>query len=97
VAGIRDHRKLGVRDELDGFNGVLKANKIVISLNDENRRLDRSQLCLRKSSPLNAANLVINLGSVIWIGCYFLVTLSLKLDAPGLGGRRMIKLRDLSV
>jgi hypothetical protein len=31
VAGIRDYGKLGVGDELDSFNGVLKADKIAIS------------------------------------------------------------------
>jgi len=59
VAGIRDHRKLGVRDELDGINGVFEANKIVISLKDEKRRFDGSQLFFRKAFPLNAANLFI--------------------------------------
>ena len=40
VAGGRDHREFGVGDELDGLNGVLKADKIVISEKDENRRFD---------------------------------------------------------
>jgi len=40
VAGGRDHGELGVGDELDGLNGVLKADKIIISEKDENRRLD---------------------------------------------------------
>ena len=90
MAGIRDHGKLGVRDELDGFNGMFEANEIVISLNDENRYFDGSQFFFREAFPLNAANLVINLGPVIWIGGDFLVTFSLKLDISGLSGRRMI-------
>ena len=97
MAGAWDYRKLGVRDELDGFNGVLQANKIVISLNDENRRFDGSQLFSRKAFPLNAANLGIDLGPVIWIVCDSLVAFSLKLDVSGLGGRRMIIVRDLRV
>ena len=72
MAGIRDHRKLGVRDELDGFNRMLEANKIVISLKDENRRLDASQFFFGEAVPLNAANLVINSGPVVWIGGDFL-------------------------
>lgn len=42
VAGIRNHGKLGVGDELDGLNGALKAEKIVISEKDENRRFERA-------------------------------------------------------
>jgi len=40
VASIRDHRELGVGDELEGLKGVFKADKIVISEGDENRRFD---------------------------------------------------------
>ena len=53
MTGIRNHGKLGVRDDLKGFEGVLKTDKIVISENDENRRFYRSQLIFRKSSPLH--------------------------------------------
>jgi hypothetical protein len=39
VAGGRDHGgELGVGNEPEGFNGVLKADKIVISEKDENRK-----------------------------------------------------------
>ena len=36
MAGRRDHSEFGVGDELDGLNGVLGADKIVISEKDEN-------------------------------------------------------------
>ncbi len=53
VAGGRDHGELGLGDELDGLNRVLQADKIVISEKNEHRRLDGSQLLVRKSFPLN--------------------------------------------
>ena len=40
VAGIGDHGKLGVGNELEGLNSMLKGDKIVISENDENRYFD---------------------------------------------------------
>ena len=40
VAGGRDHGELGVGDELESLKGVFKADKIVISEGDENRRFD---------------------------------------------------------
>ena len=42
VAGVRDHGELGIRDEPEARNGVLHADKVVISDGDENGRLDRS-------------------------------------------------------
>src|SRR5262249_14496076 len=62
---------------------------------DENRRFDCSQLFVRKSSPLIVENLVPNLGPVIRIDSHFLVVFSLKLDAPGVRGRREIGAQDL--
>ena len=86
-----------MRNKLDGFNRVLEANKIVISLKDEKRHSDRSQFFFRKSLPLNAANLLINRRPVIWIGRHFLVVFSLKLDVSGLGGGGVIIVRGLRI
>ena len=97
VAGIRDHSKLGVGDELEALNGVLSPDKIVISDDDEKRRFDRSQLFLRKPFPLNAANLLLNPGPVIRVGRHSPVILSLKLDAPGLGRRQVLRMHRLRV
>jgi hypothetical protein len=91
VAGVRDHGKLAVGNELEGLKRVFKADKIMISYGDENRRFDGKQFFVRKSFPLNAANLAPKLGPVIRIGSHFLVVFSLKLDAPGVRGRRVVK------
>src|SRR5215831_15813942 len=72
---------------------MFEANKIVISLNDKNRRFDGSQLFFRKALPLNAANLAVDLGPVIWIGCDSHVAFSLKLDVSGLRRGRMVIVR----
>jgi hypothetical protein len=42
VTGIGDHGKLGVWDEVEALNRVLKLDKVAISESDEYRRLDRS-------------------------------------------------------
>jgi hypothetical protein len=41
--------------------------------------------------------LVKNLGPVVWIRSHFLVVFSLKLDVPGISGRRVVKVRCLRV
>src|ERR1700733_2575268 len=76
---------------------MLKTDKIVISDSDENRRFDGSQLFVRKPSPLNAAHLAPKLGPVIRIGSHFLIAFSLKLEAPGVSGRRDAKAQHFHI
>jgi len=94
VAGGRDHSELGVGDELNGVNGVFKADKIAVSQNDEKGRFDGSQFFLRKSLPLNASKFVKHFGPVVWIGSHFFVVFSLKLDVFGISRRRVLKVRQ---
>lgn len=46
VAGIRDHRKFSVGDEPKALDGMLHADKIVISNKNEKRHFDRRQLLI---------------------------------------------------
>lgn len=90
-SGIREHGKLGVGDEIEALNSMLKLDNIPISERYEHRGFDRSQLFVRKSFPLKPSKVVKNLGRVLWIGNHSLVVLALIWDIAGLDGWWLVK------
>jgi hypothetical protein len=88
LARIRDHGEFSMGDALESLNGMFKADKIVVTQNDENGRLDRSQIFVRKSGPGNCDHLAPNPRPRIRIGRDFLVLFFLKMRAPGVASRQ---------